>query len=207
MHINHSVAGACSLAIRTPVGTIFHTGDFKFDQTPIDGKPADFAPSRESATKACSACSRTARMPSARAIRFPSASSAKRSPTSSRKRRAAFRCLLRIERSAHSASHRSRDPLRPQVRVSGPLASQRRAFCERIGLSEHTRRSKIRIEDVDEFPPDKIVVMTTGSQGEPMSALTACRCAIIKVQDRSGRYGRDQRDADSRQRKRRVQND
>ncbi|HEV2261018.1 MAG TPA: ribonuclease J, partial [Candidatus Rubrimentiphilum sp.] len=43
IHINHSVSGACALALRTPVGTIFHTGDFKFDQTPIDGKPADFA--------------------------------------------------------------------------------------------------------------------------------------------------------------------
>ena len=43
IHINHSLAGACALAIRTPVGTFFHTGDFKFDQTPIDGDPADFA--------------------------------------------------------------------------------------------------------------------------------------------------------------------
>ncbi|HZX67700.1 MAG TPA: ribonuclease J, partial [Candidatus Elarobacter sp.] len=43
IHINHSLAGACALAIRTPVGTLFHTGDFKFDQTPIDGDPADFA--------------------------------------------------------------------------------------------------------------------------------------------------------------------
>lgn len=43
VHINHSVAGACALAIRTPVGIVFHTGDFKFDQTPIDNKPADFA--------------------------------------------------------------------------------------------------------------------------------------------------------------------
>src|SRR5580692_12348781 len=43
VHVNHSVAGACALALRTPVGTIFHTGDFKFDQTPIDGKPADFS--------------------------------------------------------------------------------------------------------------------------------------------------------------------
>ena len=47
IHINHSLAGACALAIRTPLGTIFHTGDFKFDQTPIDGKPADFAAASE----------------------------------------------------------------------------------------------------------------------------------------------------------------
>ena len=43
VHVNHSVAGACALALRTRVGMVFHTGDFKFDQTPIDGKPADFA--------------------------------------------------------------------------------------------------------------------------------------------------------------------
>ncbi|MBD5635505.1 MAG: ribonuclease J, partial [Candidatus Eremiobacteraeota bacterium] len=43
VHINHSLAGCCALAITTEVGTIFHTGDFKFDQTPIDGRPADFA--------------------------------------------------------------------------------------------------------------------------------------------------------------------
>ncbi|MFN2448506.1 MAG: ribonuclease J, partial [Candidatus Baltobacteraceae bacterium] len=36
IHINHSVSGACALALRTPTGTIFHTGDFKFDQTPAD---------------------------------------------------------------------------------------------------------------------------------------------------------------------------
>ena len=43
VHVNHSVAGACALAITTELGTVFHTGDFKFDQTPLDGKPADFA--------------------------------------------------------------------------------------------------------------------------------------------------------------------
>jgi ribonuclease J len=41
--ITHSVAGSCSIALNTPLGTVIHTGDFKFDQTPIDGHPSDIA--------------------------------------------------------------------------------------------------------------------------------------------------------------------
>ena len=43
IHVNHSIPDAVSLAIHTPVGTIVHTGDYKFDQTPVDGQPTDFA--------------------------------------------------------------------------------------------------------------------------------------------------------------------
>ena len=88
IHTNHSVAGTCALAIRTPVGTIFHTGDFKFDQTPIDGAPADFASmarvGREGVLCMLSDSTNAERP----GTRRPSAWWAKRSPTSSPARRA-----------------------------------------------------------------------------------------------------------------------
>src|SRR6185369_5424267 len=43
VHITHSIVDAVALAIRTPLGTVVHTGDFKFDQTPLDGLPSDLA--------------------------------------------------------------------------------------------------------------------------------------------------------------------
>ena len=42
IHVNHSIPGACALAIHTPVGVVVHTGDFKVDYTPQDGAPIDF---------------------------------------------------------------------------------------------------------------------------------------------------------------------
>lgn len=41
IHVNHSIADACAIAVRTPVGTVLHTGDFKLDVSPIDGEMMD----------------------------------------------------------------------------------------------------------------------------------------------------------------------
>ena len=42
INVNHSISGACALAIRTPNGLIYHSGDFKIDLTPVAGEPIDF---------------------------------------------------------------------------------------------------------------------------------------------------------------------
>ena len=51
IHVNHSIAGACALAIHTPVGVVVHTGDFKVDYTPQDGTPIDFGRFAELGTR------------------------------------------------------------------------------------------------------------------------------------------------------------
>ena len=53
IRVNHSIADACCLAIRTPAGTILHTGDFKLDTTPIDGEIMDLPRLHRWATRAC----------------------------------------------------------------------------------------------------------------------------------------------------------
>ena len=141
VHINHSVAGACALAIRTPVGTIFHTGDFKFDQTPIDGKPADFASiARVGDEGVLCMLSRldqcgTSGTHALRAHRRRSVYEHLLARQGAHHRR-----VVRIERAAHSAGRRPCGALRPQGRVSRPLAAQRRAFRRRARLSAHSVR-------------------------------------------------------------------
>ncbi|MBV8726158.1 MAG: ribonuclease J, partial [Candidatus Eremiobacteraeota bacterium] len=172
IHVNHSVAGACALAIRTPVGTIFHTGDFKFDQTPIDGNPPDFAA--------------IAKVGDEGVLCMLSDSTNAERPghtLSERMVGEAFKSIF-----AHAkgriiiASFASNVP-RIQQAVDHAVEFDRKiAFLGRsllrvvqhaseLGYLEIPRDNVIKIEEVDQYPPERLVVMTTGSQGEPMSAL------------------------------------
>jgi ribonuclease J len=172
IHINHSVAGACSLALRTPVGTIFHTGDFKFDQTPIDGKPADFA--------------RIARVGDEGVLCMLSDSTNAERPGHTLSERMVGVAFTSIFSHAKGriviASFASNVP-RIQQTVDHAVRFKRKvAFLGRsmrnvvhfAGSLGHLRippDTTIKIEDVDQYPPEQVVVMTTGSQGEPMSGL------------------------------------
>ena len=172
VHINHSVAGACSLAIRTPVGIIFHTGDFKFDQTPIDGKPADFA--------------RIARIGDEGVLCMLSDSTNAERPGHTLSERIVGEAFNAIFQRAKGriivASFASNVPRIQQVVDQAVRFGRKVAFLGRsmqnvvhfsteLGHLKFPPDTVIRIEEVEGYPPERVVVVTTGSQGEPMSGL------------------------------------
>jgi ribonuclease J len=173
IHINHSLAGACALAIRTPVGTVFHTGDFKFDQTPIDGDPADFAA--------------IARVGESGVLLMLSDSTNAERPGHTLSERIVGEAFANIFLQAKGriivTSFASNVPRIQQVvdqaqRFGRKLAFLGRSltnvvqFAKDLGYLDIPEGLTIRLDQVDDYPAEQVVVMTTGSQGEPMSALT-----------------------------------
>jgi ribonuclease J len=173
IHINHSLAGACALAIRTPLGTVFHTGDFKFDQTPIDGDPADFAG--------------IARVGDEGVLVMLSDSTNAERPGHTLSERIVGEAFANIFARAKGrlivTSFASNVPRIQQVVDQAKRFGRKVAFLGRSlqNVVNHAKELDyldipeglvIRLEDVDDHPPHEVVVMTTGSQGEPMSALT-----------------------------------
>ena len=173
IHTNHSVSGACALAVRTPVGTIFHTGDFKFDQTPIDGEPADFAS--------------IARVGEEGVVCMLSDSTNAERPGHTLSERTVGEAFANIFSRAQGriiiASFASNVPRIQQVvdqavRFERKVAFLGRSLVNVVHFASELKYLRIppgiemSLDDIDEHPPERVVVMTTGSQGEPMSALT-----------------------------------
>jgi ribonuclease J len=173
IHINHSLAGACSLAIRTPVGTVFHTGDFKFDQTPIDGDPADFASIAKVGEEGV-------------LVMLSDSTNAERPGHTLSERlvgEAFSNIFARAKGRIIVTSFASNVPRIQQVVDQSKRFGRKVAFLGRSlqNVVQYARQLDyldipeglvIRLEEVDEYPPDQVCVMTTGSQGEPMSALS-----------------------------------
>ena len=105
IHVNHSIADSVALAIKTPIGTVIHTGDFKIDVTPIQGEMIDLARWASWASRASWRCFRTRRTSSARVTLIPSARSRRSSTSFSRAAKSASSSLPSPRTS--SASSRS----------------------------------------------------------------------------------------------------
>jgi ribonuclease J len=169
----HSIADAVALAINTPVGTVLHTGDFKIDQTPIEGEPMDLARIAELGKKGI--------------LLLMSDSTNVERPGYTMSERVVGDTFDNIFRGAKSriivasfASniHRIQQVLNSAVKYGRKVALCGRSMINvataaiRLGYLSFPEDTLIDIDRIKRFKPEELVIITTGSQGEPMSALS-----------------------------------
>lgn len=172
IRVNHSIADAVAYAIRTPVGTIVMTGDFKIDFTPIQGEPIDLARFGELGKQGVLALL----MDSTNAER-PGYTMSERTvgqtfdsifaSTNKRILVATFASNVdRVQQIVNSAVKYGR-----KVAVSGRSMVNMVEVATELHYISVPKGTIIDLDQIDKYPPEKLVIITTGSQGEPMSAL------------------------------------
>jgi len=173
IHVSHSIADAVALAIKTPIGTIVHTGDFKFDQTPVDGKVTDFhklAELGDQGVLVLLADSTNAEhagytmSEKSVGLTFDEAYS----NANGRIIIASFSSNIhRVQQAIDMACKYKR-----KVAVVGRSMINVITIASELGYLTIPEGVLIDIDEMKNYPPAGIVIVTTGSQGEPMSALT-----------------------------------
>ena len=169
----HSIADSVALAIDTPIGMILHTSDFKIDQTPIEGEPIDLARIAEIGKKGV--------------LLLMADSTNVERPGYTMSERTVGETLDNVFKSAKSriiaatfASniHRVQQIVNSAVKFNRKVAFSGRSMISvaktamKLGYLNIPSDVLMDIEKIQKLPADQIVMITTGSQGEPMSALT-----------------------------------
>jgi ribonuclease J len=173
VQVSHSIPDGVGLAIQTPYGTIVHTGDFKFDQTPLDGKMADFHRfaqlGADGVLLLLSDSTNVEKQGHVRSERIVGGTFEKIFRGATRKIIVATFAsnIHRIQQVFNTAAQFGR-----KVAIVGRSMDKNTEIAERLGYLTIPEDTRIRIEDIDNLHPAEVVVMTTGSQGEPLSALT-----------------------------------
>ena len=173
IHVNHSIADACAIALKTPVGMVFHTGDFKLDVSPIDGKIMDLTRIGEigKAGVELLLCEST----NAERAGF---TASERTVGSSLERIFAQYEDRRIIITTFSSNvHRVQQIINASYNHGRKVAILGRSMINVIGAAAELGYMDlpdgvlIDISDIKRYRPEDITLITTGSQGEPMSAL------------------------------------
>lgn len=173
VHVNHSIADVVALAIHTPLGVIVYCSDFKFDQTPIDGKIMDihkFAKLGEKGVLMLLSDSTNAERPG-----YTLSERVVGETLRETFERAEGRILVAT---FASNIHRIQQIVDASVASQRKIAVIGRSMVNNVGIASdlgylHIPRGLlVDIDEIENYPPHKIVVITTGSQGEPMAALT-----------------------------------
>jgi ribonuclease J len=171
--VNHSIPDAMAVAIKTPAGVVLHTGDFKMDQLPLDGRLTDlagFARLGEEGVDLLLADSTNAEVPgivrSERDI----------APVLDEVFAGADQRIIVACFASHV--HRVQQVLDVAVRHKRKVAFVGRSMVRNMGVARDLGYLRVPgsllvdLRDAEEMPPGEVVLISTGSQGEPMSALS-----------------------------------
>ena len=174
IHVNHSIPDAVGLAIRCPAGIIIQTGDFKIDTTPVDGDMIDlprFAEYGKKGVLALLSDSTNAERPGCTMSEKNVGESFELLFRKAKNKRiivATFASNIhRVQQIIDVANARGR-----KVAVIGRSLENLVKVGEELGYLNVPKNILIPIDTIKNYPDDKLVIITTGSQGEPMSALT-----------------------------------
>ena len=173
IRMNHSIPDACSIAVHTDQGIIFHTGDFKIDLTPIDGEVIDFHRLTELSKKGV-----LLMLADSTGVEKPGYTMSERSvgaglddlfrkAEGSRIIVATFASNIhRLQQIVNSAHRFNR-----KVAVSGRSMINVIAVAQELEYIDIPEGVLIDLNDIHRYEDNELVIITTGSQGEPMSAL------------------------------------
>ena len=173
IHVNHSIADACAISIKTPVGIVYHSGDFKLDVSPIDGKMMDITRigeiGKEGVTLLMCESTNAERpgfTPSERTVGY----SLERIFSQYENKRliiATFSSNIhRVQQIINTSARHDRKVVilgRSMINVLGAATE--------LGYIDLPDGVLIDVNDMKRYRPEEITIITTGSQGEPMSAL------------------------------------
>ena len=173
VHVNHSIADACAIAIETPAGVVFHTGDFKLDVSPIDGQMMDLVRIGEIGRRGV-----LLMLGESTNAERPGFTPSERKVGGSLEAIFAANPQKRLVIATFSSNvHRVQQIIDASVRHGRKVAVLGRSMQNVVGAAvelEYMNVPEGTLIDVSEmgrYRPDQITLITTGSQGEPMSAL------------------------------------
>jgi ribonuclease J len=171
--VNHSIPDALAVAIRTPAGLVLHTGDFKMDQLPLDGRLTDlagFARLGAEGIDLLMSDSTNAEVPGI------VTSEQEIAPVLADVFAAAEKRIIVACFASHV--HRVQQVLETAQACGRKVAFVGRSMVRNMGVARDLGYLRVPgglmvdVRDVDDLPPEKVVLVSTGSQGEPMSALS-----------------------------------
>ena len=170
--VGHSIAGALAVAVTTPVGVVIHTGDFKVDYTPIDNEPIDVARFAYYGTKGVLALMRDSTN-----AELPGCTPSEKELVKTFENIFDTACGRVIVASFASNVYRIQQVADVAIAHGRVLCFQGRSMVMIVriameqGILHLPEESIVEVEKLKNYRDDEICVMTTGSQGEPMSGL------------------------------------